>query len=102
MYTIEERSSLLQLIISEKCSLSQAQRWFQRQYPSRPTPAKTTISNLVEKYKKTGSVDNQPIPGRPKSVTTKNVQMLVPYLNDNFPFCAQCDNNISLIINSYG
>ena len=57
-YSIEERKELVLLVINDRLSLAEAQAQFHQIHPLRPIPKKTTISAMVGKLLRTGSLDN--------------------------------------------
>lgn len=76
-FTNEERTVLLWLVIDEKLGLRKTADRFHQQFPNRPRPSPTTISDLIAKVRATGSVFNRPKSGRPKSATNEANEVMV-------------------------
>ena len=54
---MHERTNILESYFSTK-SVILTQRIFQREFPGRKVPCRKTITNIVEKFRNTGSVGN--------------------------------------------
>lgn len=67
-YNIQERIHMLKLSLKE--SQRNTRNIFHQDYPDRPKPSQSTVSRLIKRFEKTGSVHNLKIPGRPKSATS--------------------------------
>jgi len=70
-YTILQRTFIVTTYFEEHKSIQAVQRKFRRRYYALPVPAKSTIQNLIRKFRNTGSVADQKRCGRPRSVITE-------------------------------
>lgn len=76
-YTNEERRILCFLRIEEKLSYRKIAQRFHAMFPHRPTPSPKGIRLMYQKIRATGSVFNRPKPGRPRSATNEQNEVLV-------------------------
>lgn len=76
-FTNDQRRILLLLKIDNRLSLRRTALAFHQQFPNLPIPSPKTISNLEAKFRATGSVFTRPKPGRPRSITNENNEVLV-------------------------
>ena len=82
-YSIEKRI-FLNNEFTKKNNITLVQRAFRTKFKSQTVPHRKTILNIVNKYKKTGSVDRKRVVGRKRHVRTdelvKSIKNL--YLGD--------------------
>lgn len=76
-FTNEERRDLVFLRIDEGLSYRKIADRFHQMHPARPKPSHTGIAKLFRKFRATASVFNRPKPGRPRSETSENNEVLV-------------------------
>ena len=73
--TIEERIQIV-LLYAKFENFSEVQRQWTN-YFNTPEPDRRTISNLVNKFKETGSVHDRERSGRPRSVVTEETKQSI-------------------------
>lgn len=76
-YTNEERRVIIFLKIDENLSLRKIGERFHHLFPHRPIPTPKGISKMLRKHRLTGSVFNRPKPGRPRSATNEENEVMV-------------------------
>lgn len=76
-YSNEERRDLVFLRIEEGLSFRKVALRFHQMHPTRPVPSHVGIAKLFRKFRQTGSVFNRPKPGRPRSETSENKEVMV-------------------------
>ena len=84
-FSVHERTKILESYFSTK-SVVLTQRAFRREFPGRKVPCRKTITNIVEKFRNTGSVgnDNKGHSGRQVTVRTPaNVQAVREHLEQS-------------------
>ena len=99
IFVLRQRSLLFDIFDTKSVILKQ--RTFRREFPGRKVPCRKTITNIVEKFRNTGSVgnDNKSHSGRQVTVRTpKNVQGVREHLFEQSlrkspPKCPLCYNH---------
>lgn len=76
-YSNEERRVLCFLKIDNGLSFRKTAERFHQIFPNRPRPSPQGIWKLFNKFRATGSVFNRPKPGRPRSATNEQNEVMV-------------------------
>lgn len=76
-FSNEERRVICFLKIDNGFSLRETADHFHQIFPHRPRPSPQGIANMLAKFRSTGSVFNRPKPGRPRSATNEQNEVMV-------------------------
>lgn len=76
-YTNEERRVLCFLKIDNGLSFRKTAERFHQVFPHRPRPSPQGLLKMFRKFRATGSVFNRPKPGRPRSATNEEKEIMV-------------------------
>lgn len=104
-YTLQERIELVLIYAQDGCTLQRASEIFHLRHPGRPNPPTLrTVSKLMEKFKRTGSVADDKRSGRPKTATSVEMQEMVvaSVLNTKQQSLRELQNDAGISTNSVG
>lgn len=76
-FSNEERRVICFLKIDYGLSLRKTAERFHQIFPHRPRPSAQGIAKMFEKFRATGSVFNRPKPGRPRTATNEENEVMV-------------------------
>ncbi|XP_055907719.1 probable GTP pyrophosphokinase isoform X2 [Eupeodes corollae] len=83
-YTTEDHIQMLKLYYKNNCSLTQTLRALRPLYSKHGGPSKSTVQRLVNKFQKTGSVNNQPAVVRQRNARSlENIAAVLESVQEN-------------------